>query len=578
MLRFFVRLFAVIGVVVVLVALAGAGLGWRALHRREAAVPAVAVLTVTLDRPLPDDAAETPLSRAVLGPTRSLREVVAALDQARGDARIKGVVVRIGADPGGIAQVQALRAAIGRFRASGRFAYAFSESYGDFGPGEKAYYLASACDQIWLQPVGMVGLTGISAEVPFARALLDRVGIVPEIERRGAYKSAPESLTETDFTPPHREMLSALIGNLADQMAEGIAEGRHLDPAAVRALIDRGPFMDQEALDAKLVDRLGYAEDVLAAARARAGAGSDMVALDRYALDRPEAAGDAPVVALINGDGLIVQAKSGGVLEGEVMAATDLVKAFDAAAADPAVRAIVFRIDSGGGSAVASETIRRALARAREAGKPVIVSMGNTAASGGYWIAMDADRIVAEPGTLTGSIGVFGGKFVTRGFWTLLGVHWGEIDAGANAGLWSSQSPYGQAGHARIDAMLDRIYATFTQKVAAARKLPVATVEDMAQGRVWTGAQAVSRGLVDELGGLETAMAAARKAAGIAADAPVRIAPFPRPTSDAASLVRAALARGGLDALAATPLARVLGLAGLPVSARDAAMEPVVGP
>ena len=211
------------------------------------------------------------------------------------------------------------------------------------------------------------------------------------------------------------------------------------------------------------------------------------------------------------------------------MGSDDVAEAFGEAAEDSDVRAILFRIDSGGGSAVASESIRRALVNAKLAGKPVIVSMGEAAASGGYWIAMNADKIIAHPGTLTGSVGVVAGKMVTSGLWDRFGVEWGQISRGRNANMWSSLTPYSESESERLNTILDDIYGAFVRNIAEARKLPVASVRDIAKGRVWTGAQAKALGLVDELGDMETALGFAREAVGLAPDADVTLEPFPKP-------------------------------------------------
>jgi protease-4 len=561
MYRFFVGLFAIIGLIVVLVAGSAGYLLYRSLGQEEA-LPETIVLDLDLDRSLIEDVPADPILGPLLGRETSLRDIVDALDRGRGDPRVKGVIARFGGDQISYAQAQELRAAVERFRAAGRFAVAFSESFGELSPGDRSYYLASGFDEIWLQPVGMVGLTGVNAQVPFARGTLDELNLQPQLKQRKEYKSFMNSITEHGFTEPHREMMEALVGDLTEQLVAGVAAGRKLEPAAVHSLIDRGPFLDREAVDAGLIDHLGHYDAARAAAEKRAGSGAGRIEAADY-LDRagrPHSEGST--IALIYGVGSITRGDNGidPLFGGASMGSEDMRKAFEQAVAAPDVEAILFRIDSGGGSAVASETIRRAVQQAREAGKPVIVSMGEKAASGGYWVAMSADRIVAQPATLTGSIGVVAGKIVTEGLWDRIGMNWEQVTRGQHATIWSPLTPYTDDEQARLDAMLDRIYDAFVRQVAEARRLPLETVQDIAKGRVWTGSQAKALGLVDELGGLDTALDLAREAAGLPPDRSVHLSLYPKPES---ALDRALSVALGRSRSADTTLARLEGWAKL---------------
>lgn len=330
---------------------------------------------------------------------------------------------------------------------------------------------------------------------------------------------------------PDWSVIGIVESPIQEQLVSGIAQGRSIDPAALRQLIDRGPFLDREALDAKLIDRIGYYDEVTDAARERGGANSELLETADYldAAGPPHRTG--PTIAVIYGTGSIQRGSNGvdPLMGGTSMGSDDIADAFAEAAEDPDVRAILFRIDSGGGSAVASESIRRALVKAKLSGKPVVVSMGEAAASGGYWIAMNADKIVAHPGTLTGSVGVVAGKMVTADLWNRFGIEWGQITRGQNAGMWSSLSPYSESESKRLDTILDDIYGAFVRNIAEARKLPAASVRDIAKGRVWTGSQAKALGLVDELGDMDTALGFAREAAGLPRDADVTLEPFPKP-------------------------------------------------
>lgn len=538
--RIIVGLFALIGLVVVVLAAAG---GWLAWHRFSApSVPDTIVLRLNLNRPLADAPGRDGL---LAHDAASVRDAVDSLDRARLDPRVKGVLVELGGDQFSLAAAQEIGAAIARLRADGRFALAYADSFGEFGPGNVSYAVAAACNKIWMQPTGMVGLTGVAAQVPFARDTLNAIGVDPEISARKAYKTAPQSLTDSAMSDAHRQMLTALTGDLEDQLVGMIAAGRHLKPDAVRTAIDHGPQLARESVALGLVDSLGYRDEARDAALGRAGAGAHVVDASTYlrAAGRPHDRG--PTVAVIYAAGLIHTGSSGnGLLGSGGMGADTIAAAFHDAAHDSRVKAIVFRIDSGGGSVVASDTIRRALDRAEHAGKPVIVSMAGTAASGGYWIAMDADKIVAEPATLTGSIGVFGGKLATEQLWNKLGIHWGTVATGADSTMFSNITPYDTAGQARLDAMLDDIYARFTHDVSVARHLTPAAVEAAAQGRVWTGRQALSLGLVDQVGDLEAALDDARKAIGLTVGAPITVTTLPRPESKLAEILSLARGRG----------------------------------
>jgi protease-4 len=527
--RFLVGLLATLGLLTLLLAGGAAVAAWLLLPSRPE-LPERIVLTVDLRDGLEEAAAEDPLSLLGFAASPTLSEVVLALDRAGRDPRVKGLIAQLSGEGPGFAQTQELRTALAQFRAQGKFAYAYADSFGEFGPGTRGYYLATAFEEIHLQPIGSLGLTGILIETPLLRGLLDKLGVQPSGDKRGAYKSAADMFLEDELTPAHTESLESLADSLDQQIKAGIGDGRGLEPALVARLIDDGPYFALEAQQAGLVDGLSYWDDVVEQAKKTAGFGSELVALADYA-QAPEALpDDAPVIALIEGIGAIQGGKSDyGPAGGWVMGADTVAGALAAATDDPQVEAILFRIDSGGGSAVASETIGHEVRRAVQAGKPVIVSMGDVAASGGYWIAMDASKIVAGAGTLTGSIGVFAGKPVLDRFWQDIGVVWGRVQRGENADMWSTGLDYDARGRARLEAFLDRIYETFLEGVARGRALSPEAAAKAAQGRVWTGAQAKELGLVDELGGFARALEVAREAIGLEPDWPVELRLFPPP-------------------------------------------------
>ncbi len=530
--RLVVGFFAVIGFAAVLL-VAGVLLVIGGLKPSVTPLPGNIVLTADLTRELPEGSGEDPLLRLLAGNKPTMRDVLDAIEAAGGDPRVKVLLARVGDDELGLAKVQEIRDTIAAFRAKGKLALAFADSFGEFGPGTRPYYLATAFDEIWLQPMGNVGLTGLHAESPFFKGTLDLLGVVPEFDHREQYKTAMNVLTETKMTPAHREEVEAVLASVAGQIVRGIAQGRKLSEAEVREAIDRGPLLADEAMQGKLVDRLGYRDEIVAHARARAGSGAELVDLAAY-LDRaghPHREGST--IALIYGSGLVVRdAGAARSLTGSnMMAANEITRAFRAAVRDAAVRAILFRVDSPGGSAVASETIWRDVVFARERGKPVIVSMGDVAGSGGYYVAAAADKIVAEPATLTGSIGVLAGKLVVSDLLKKIGVSTDSAQIGANAAMFSTTEDFSARAHSRLEAFLDETYKGFKDHVATGRHMTQEEVEAVAKGRVWSGEDAKVRGLVDELGGYSVALRLAKEAANLAPEAPVTLTVFPREES-----------------------------------------------
>jgi protease IV len=527
--RLLVGFFAVVGFLTTLT-LIGAVLLVAGLRPHVTPLANNIILNIDLTRGLAEGPRQDRLLQLLVGPKPTLRDVLDAIETASNDPRVKVLLARVGGDELGLARTQELRDAIAAFRAKGKFALAFADSFGEFGPGTRPYYLATAFDEICLQPMGNVGLTGLYAEVPFFKGTLDLIGVSPEFDHREEFKTAMNSLTETKMTPAHREEVDSLLTSIGGQIVRGIAKDRKLPESAVRDAIDRGPLLAGEARDAKLVDRLAYRDEVLAEARAHAGSGAEFTGLTTY-LDRagrPNREGDT--IALIYGSGLIERSANSdnSLIGSNIMAANEMSRAFRAAVRDSAVRAILFRIDSPGGSVVASESIWREVVFARERGKPVIVSMGDVAGSGGYYVAAAADKIVAEPATLTGSIGVLAGKLVISELFKKLGISTDSAQIGANAAMFSSASDFSAQAHSRLEAFLDDTYRGFKDHVASGRHMTQEAVEEVAKGRVWTGEEAKAHGLVDELGGYPAAIRLAKEAAKIAPEAPVKLTVFPR--------------------------------------------------
>jgi protease IV len=476
---------------------------------------------------------DDPLARLRARGRHQLRPILRALHEAAADRQVVGLIAKVGtALPW--AAMQELRLGVRAFAASGKATFAWAESFGEGSGDMAAYVLATGFDQIWLQPGGGLGLLGVAVETTFVRGTLDLLGIKAQLEQRYEFKNAADRLIRTDFTQAHRIALDRLAESIFTEGVAAIADGRGIEAVRVRELADTGPRTAPEALDAGLVDALGYRDEVYAAIRSRVGTDVELLFADRW---RPHRRPHVPArrkghVALVEVRGVIVSGRTRRGPTGRQVGSDSVGAALRAARNDEHVRAVVLHVDSPGGSAVASDTIWREVCLVRDTGKPVVVSMGEAAASGGYYIACPADVIVALPCTLTGSIGVYGGKMVVRELFDRLGLTTGTVSHGARSLMFSPRRGFSDDERERLAATMDAIYDDFVAKVARGRGRPVAEIESIARGRVWTGSDALSIGLVDELGGLRDAVRIARSRAGLSADAPVchavHVAPLAR--------------------------------------------------
>ncbi len=479
------------------------------------------------------------------GRQMSLRAAVAAIHRAAEDPRVAGLIARVQLAASPTAAVQELREAIAAFTAV-KPSLAWAETY----PGTLSYYLASAFGEVWMQPSGSVGLVGFASNATFLRDALAKAGIAAQFVTRGEYKSAPNLFTQDGFTDAHREAATRMLESLQGQVWQGVAESRNIDAAALDDLADRAPLLRDDAVASGLIDRIGFRDEAYARIAELIGAeveeddeddeGPPRLYLSRYAGAArsrltppvPSIPGrrSRPTIAVVTLDGMIVDGRGGpqflpfgpSTCGGDTIAA-----AVREVAADDSVSAIVLRVDSPGGSVHASETIWREVKRARERGKPVVVSMGAVAASGGYYVSTPADAIVANPSTITGSIGVFSGKLVVRDLKDRLGVGSDTVRTNANADAWSADELFTPEQQADREAEVDLLYTDFLQRVAEGRDLTVEAVDLVARGRVWTGADALEHGLVDELGGFRTAVRRAKVLAGLDEDADVRLVSYP---------------------------------------------------
>lgn len=534
----------------------------RALARkvdtaRHRGVPDGCVLELDLTSIPPESGGFDPLTVLTgRGRPMLLRDAVAAIHRAAEDDRVAGLIARVqfpAASPG---PVQELRAALDAFGAA-KPSLAWAETY----PGTLSYYLASVFREVWMQPSGTVGLVGFATRALFLRDALTKAGIEAQFIARGEYKSAANLFTEDSYTEPHREADSRLIESLHEQVIAAVAEARHLEPDAVNALADKAPLLRDEAVTGGLIDRIGFRDEAYARIAELTGApgispetgdadtdpdAPPRLYLSRYAKATAPRSGPSipsvpalpplpgrrprPTVAVVNVHGPIVSGRGGPqVLPfGTSSAGGDTVAAgLREAAADDDVSAIVLRVDSPGGSVTGSETIWREVDRIRRTGKPIVASMGAVAASGGYYVSMAANEIVANPGTFTGSIGVVTGKLVARELTNRLGVGTDSVRTNPNADAWSINEPFTPEQRARVEAEADLFYTDFVERVAEGRRMTVAAVEEVARGRVWTGADAERRGLVDVLGGLRTAIIRAQVLAGFDEDDEARLVGYP---------------------------------------------------
>ena len=530
---------------------------WRAVVKACTVIGAMILISAVLSTlliivgskagtPLPDDMvlvfklengiAELPKRPSLLDPfpfmQPTLRNVIDTIDKAKDDDRVRGIVFSVKGGGVSIAQIQELRTAIEKFKESGKFTKIYSPSYVDGNAGLGIYYLASAFDEIWMQPVGMLSVSGLNMEMPFARTALDKIGVRPQFFQREDYKSAMENFTNSNMSDESRKSLEDLIGNLSARMMEGVVNGRGLDYVTVGQMIDKGLLTGKEALDAKLIDRLDYGDVMVSEIRQSAKGNPDdqsvkLITLARYSQDKvkpPKTAAKHKSVALIYAVGAIVPTAGAQGNAGADKISAAITEAYE----DDDIGAIVLRVDSPGGSPSASETIRRALVKAKEKNKKVIVSMGSVAASGGYWIAADADRIFASGGTITGSIGVVMGKFEASELWKKIGVNWEGPKMGRNSDIWSINQPFDELETERMNTLIDYTYDAFLQRVAEGRGMTVGEVRKVAQGRAWTGEDAQLNGLVDELGGLNNALDYAATTLGGQTRKDVRIIRMPR--------------------------------------------------
>ncbi len=513
----------VLVLIVVAIAVSAAGLLFiGVLVGRPAAVASESTLVLKVGGDLQETEPDGVIGQFFEAPP-TVRSVTEALRKAKADRRIASVIIRPTSSAALWGKVQEVRDAIVDFRRSGKPIIGFLE-YG----GEQQFYLASACDKVFLVPSATLDLTGMASYELFLRGTLDKIGAFPDTLHIGDYKTASNTFTEHTFTPAHREMATSLNTDLYEQLIRGLADGRHKSEAEIRALVDHGPFLPEDAVRAGLVDDVAYEDeldDKVKLSKGRVHFLSDgdyrRVPISSLGLGR------GPRIAVIYASGVIASGESSNDSpSGQVIGSDTMIEYLRKARADSSIKAIVLRVDSPGGSAVASDVIWREVMLTRDV-KPVIASMSDVAASGGYYIAMPAHAIVAEPATLTGSIGVVMLKFVIDGTLKKLGMNLEGVKTGRYADLYSPVRAFSPEERAKVQEQMQATYDTFVEKAAAGRNTTPERIDAVGQGRVWTGKQAKEIGLVDELGGLDRALVLAKQRAKLSPDADVELVVYP---------------------------------------------------
>jgi protease-4 len=520
------------GVLVVFFLIAIIGIFLLAESLGKPDVPNNSVLVLNVSGELPDYSPDDPMAKIFgMESPQSFSSLMTQMRKAKVDSRIGAVLLNVNFPGIGWGKADELRGAIADLRASGKPVYAFME----IGMN-KEYYIASAAEKVFLPPAGDIYINGFAAEVTFYRGSLDKLGIEPEVIAIGKYKNAPDQFTRKEMSEAHAEVMNAIIDEYYNRFINGIAESRKKSPEDVKAMIDNAPYHAAEAKQLGLIDEAAYRDQVYDELKKRLGYKDDDKIRTVSGNSYKEISSDS--LGLNNGERVAVVYASGAInigrssrsaFGGESLGSDTLVKAINEAAEDTTIKAIVLRVDSPGGSALASDLMWHAIENAK-AKKPVVVSMADVAASGGYYIACNANKIVAEPSTLTGSIGVFMGKPSLKGFNDWLGISTQYVQRGKNSGIFRTGDKWTESEKEKMEEQTNKIYwDDFVPKVAKGRGKTNEEVNTIAQGRVWTGAQAKERGLVDEIGGLEKSIEIAKQLARLPADKDVRRVVFPEP-------------------------------------------------
>ena len=514
----------------ILIFFVGTAILVSAIRGEQPSIKDNSVLALRVSGPLPDYVPDNTLNRLFGNPPQSLSSLLAQFRKAKADKRIKAIILDVDASETGWAKAEEIRGAIADFRASGKPVYAYMET-----GFNKDYYVAAACDKIYIPPSGELFVTGLAADVMFFRGTLDKLGIYPDVYQIGKYKSAGDMFTQKQMTDAHREYINSLLDDLFGRLVDGVAKGRGKSAEDVKKIIDNAPYTAKQAQEQGLIDGALYREDVEKMIKKNLGYNDNdqlrVVRASDYRKITQESLG------LNKGEKIAVVYASGDIMSGssqfgssgeETIGSDSLVRVLNEVRDDKSIKAVVLRIDSPGGSGLASDIIWRGI-ESLKAKKPVVVSMSDVAASGGYYIACNANKIVAQPSTITGSIGVVGGKPVVKGFYDWIGVTNEYVLRGTNSGMFRETEKFSDSERAKFEEFLKSTYDDFTSKVAKGRGKEQAYIDSIGQGRVWTGRQGKDNGLVDEYGGLDKAIEIAKQLANIPANKGVQriIRPLP---------------------------------------------------
>jgi len=523
----------------ILIVFVGMAILVSAIRGEQPSIRDNSVLALRVSGPLPDYVPDNTLNRLFGNPPQSLGSLLAQFRKAKADKRIKAIILDVDASETGWAKAEEIRGAIQDFRASGKPVYAYMET-----GFNKDYYVAAACDKVYIPPSGELFVTGLAADVMFFRGTLDKLGVYPDVYQIGKYKSAGDMFTQKQMTDAHREYINSMLDDLYGHLVDGIVKGRGKSADDVKKIIDNAPYTAKQAQEQGLIDGAVYREDVEKMIKKNLGYNDNdelrVVKASDYRKITQESLG------LNKGEKIAVVYASGDIMSGssqfgsggeETIGSDSLVRVLNDVRDDNSIKAVVLRIDSPGGSGLASDIIWRGI-ESLKAKKPVVVSMSDVAASGGYYIACNANKIVAQPSTITGSIGVVGGKPVVKGFYDWIGVTNEYVLRGTNAGMFRETEKFSDSERAKFQEFLKSTYDDFTSKVAKGRGKDQAYIDSIGQGRVWTGRQGRDNGLVDEYGGLDKAIEIAKQLANIPASKGVQRIILPQPPSFLEQLLR----------------------------------------
>ena len=520
---------AIFGVIFILLLLTLIGLLGKETQLSEP-MPKKAILTINFDEPIAERKGDEWLYGFSDMPSMSFYELIKAINVAASDNRVQALSAEINTSSLGLAQIEELRGAIKYFRAQGKKAYIYSTGMGVLGGGTSEYYLAAAFDEIWMQPNTEIGITGINIEVPFLRDTLNKIGITPEFYARHEYKNAMASLTDSKLLPQYNNEMTKLGGTIFLQFVSDVSKDRKMQPKELIALINQAPIRAEDGLNSKLVDIVAFKNEFNDELKAR-NKGAEFYPVRSYLNLLSDNQGRVPTIAFLVLDGEIVEGEAGqDMWQQGVVSSRQTVKQLKEIAKLPDLKGLVVRVNSPGGSYTASAEIWNSInALKKKKDIPVVVSMGDYAASGGYFVSLAGDYILAEPLTITGSIGVLGGKLVLENLWKKINVHWAELQFGKNSGILSGNRKFNPSEKAAFNRSLDNVYRDFTAQVEKARKISAKELDKLARGRVWQGAAAVKFKLVDEIGGLDMAFYKVRELAKLPKRQKYKIAEFPRP-------------------------------------------------